>query len=264
MNKKSREVLKGYFQEGALPTADHFASLVESSLNMLDEGFHRSEKNGFEIKLQSSHSPHLISFFQDLVESNPQWSLSYDKDAGKLCFFHRDGDQTGDSVLTLSDQQQVGINQANPQYDFDVGGVSRTQSRIGGYPTITQTVPADGEWHDITEPLNGCHAFEVMAGAGHRHTGRYGLMHAIAMNAYNPRDWLERIFKFKKKINYTHAFYLSRGNKLKLRWQGSEQYTLQIKSNCRYGEGIEISFHLTQLWLDSQMIDSQPALQDRG
>ena len=42
MPNLNRSTLKAYFSEGKMPTADHFAALIESTLNMADEGFKKN------------------------------------------------------------------------------------------------------------------------------------------------------------------------------------------------------------------------------
>jgi len=118
-------------------------------------------------------------------------------------------------------------------------------------------VPADSQWHNISGPLNGCQAFEVMAGVGNKGTGKYALMKAVALNTFNPRGLLFNLFNLKKRIKYQQAYYLSRSNRIKLRWQGKGgEYFLQMRSNCHYGEGVRIRFYLTQLWFDQDMSES--------
>lgn len=264
MVKKTREVLKGYFQEGALPTADHFASLIESTLNLVDEGFDKTSLNGFEIRLPGN-GVNFISLFEDLVSKHPKWSISFDKETDTLLIARRDGKGLGTKVISLSDSGNVGIHNPAPEHALDVAGNLRSASRLGGFPTMETSVSADGKWHRIIGPLSGCHAFEVMAGAaGKARGGQYALMHAVAMSTHNPRGWLQRWFNFKSGIRYTHAYFLSRGNRLKLRWAGTQdEYYLEIKSACCYESGSMIRFHVTQLWLDSQMEGCRPQ-EDEG
>ena len=50
MAKQNRETLKRFFSAGKLPSEEHFADLIDSSLNVTDEGFSKSEDFGFEVK----------------------------------------------------------------------------------------------------------------------------------------------------------------------------------------------------------------------
>jgi len=266
MAKKNRSTLKRYFSEGAMPSADQFGDLIDSSLNTIDEGFTRTVENGYEISLIGEHD-RLISFFRNAADQeHPVWSISYDKRRDTLTFIKAD-DEDEQSVppLTLAPDGRVGINNDDPQWSLDVKGVVAATGRIGTSLGGKSQAPADcnafvladGNWHDITGPLEGCHAYEVMAGAGNKGTGNYALMNAIAMNTFNPRGWLFNIFNLKKRINYHDAYYLSRGNKIKLRWRADgDKYYLQMRTNSNYGPGVRIRYYLTQLWFDADMSGS--------
>mgnify|MGYP007077385803 CR=1 FL=1 len=257
MAKKNRSTLKRYFREGSLPSEDQFGDLIDSSLNTIDEGFDRSAENGFEIALVGDHE-RLISFFRNTAQKDPVWSVSYDKRRDTLVFLKPQQDNTSAKVLTLAPEGRVGINREAPQWALDVDGVVAARGRIGANPTPQTTVPADGEWHDITGPLSGCQGFEVMAGAGNKGTGRYALMNAVALNTFNPRGLLFNFLNLKKRIRYHQAYYLSRGNRIKLRWRGEgDEYFLQMRTNCDYGDGVQIRYYLTQLWFDEDMSESR-------
>ena len=139
-------------------------------------------------------------------------------------------------------------------------GTVAASGRIGRRGT--KTAHANGEWQDLTETLQGCHAFEIVAGVGQTGTGKYALLHAFALKTFDAEGEIE-----------THqAHYGSRCHRLRLRWQavGDQQYKLQIKTgNCyanggRKGRmtadqdvGIYIRYYLTSLWFDEMMTDSQ-------
>lgn len=260
MAKKNRSTLKRYFQEGSLPSGDQFGDLIDSSLNTVDEGFDKTPENGFEISLLGDHD-RLISFFKSSAIKNAVWVISYDKDEDKLFFKKPTDEDNKQPALTFTNDGRVGVNNANPGFTLDVNGVISSAGRIGANPNQQITVPADGDWHNITGALSGCHAFEVMAGVGCKGSGKYALMNALAMNAYNPKGYLFNLFNLKKKIKYHQAYYLSRINRIKLRWSGDgKEYYLQMKSNCHYGESIKIRYYITSLWFDDDMSESWQAM----
>lgn len=262
MAKRNRETLKNFFRKGALPSEEQFADLIDSTVNMVDEGFSKSAQNGLEITSQGNHAT-LVTFFRGSDPEQPNWSLGYGNNNESLLFTPRTGPDDATPPLTLSSvdyqgafEGRVGINTASPLYDLDVRGVVRAAGRIGVNPLGAPTVPADGKWHDVTEPLNGCHAFEIMAGVGKKKTGKYALIHAIAINTFNPQGMLFNFFNRKKRIRCTQAYYYSRADKLKLRWckgASGRQYTLQLRTNSDYGKGILIQYNLTRLWFDPDM-----------
>lgn len=258
MAKRNRSTLKNFFREGALPSADQFGDLIDSSLNTIDEGFDKSLENGFEISSIGFHDT-LVSFFRNSAPDNPLWSISYDRDQDKLIFNKLDEDRNVTPVLVMTPDQRVGINEKNPEWDLDVAGTIRSQGRIGHSLAGQPTIPADGEWHTISGPLSGCNAFEVVAGAGNKGTGRYALMHAIAMNTFNPKGIFFNFLNLKKKIKYSHAYYNGMGNRLKLRWIGTgTEYYLQLRSRSDYGNQCQIRYYITNLWFDSVMKGSIP------
>jgi len=253
----NRSTLKRFFSEGAMPSEEQFGDLIDSSLNVVDEGFDKSPEQGFEISAAGDHE-RMLSFFRNSASQHPAWSISYEKDQDKLIFNKVSLDNSAKPVVTLSPEGRVGINNDNPAWTLDVGGFVSTYGRIGtNSDDKHKTIPADGEWYDITEVLSGCHGLEVMAGVGSPRTGKYALMKAVALNTFNPGGWLFNFLNLKKKIDYQQAYYLSFTNKLKLRWHGKgRQYTLQMRTNCNYGEGVNVRYYLTRLWFDEDMCES--------
>jgi hypothetical protein len=249
-----------------LPTEDQFGDLIDSTLNPIDEGFDKSLKHGFEVSLIGKHK-RLISFFKADAPIDAVWTIEYDAERERLLFRRPQadapadaGDNAGDPApiaMTFSQDSHVGINNPDPVHALDVGGWIAAQGRIGANPGQIKTVAADGKWHDITGPLQGCQAIEVIAGVGARGTGKYALMNAIAMNAFNPRGWISNFLNLKKRIKYHHAYYLSRGDRIKLRWfTKKDGYYLQMRTACGFGADIRIRFYLTMLWFDWEMKES--------
>jgi hypothetical protein len=160
------------------------------------------------------------------------------------------GEGEPEPVLVLEPRRENDATEVDVSWDVDVAGVLRMQGRMG----TDDTVAADGRWHDITPNLVGCHGFEVMAGAGREGSGQYALMHAIALNTFNPnRPWWN-VFNRRNRVRYTHAYYQSFRNKLGLRWDGGKDgYRLQLRSRCNYGGGAQIRYYLTRLWFDERM-----------
>ena len=265
MAKNDRKTLKNYFASGRLPSQDDFGDLIESTLNIVDDGFDKTVEEGFKVS-RLGDSGMLISFFENIGDKNALWFIKVDLKNRNLIF----GSEKIPHVLSLAHEEtevgekgKIGINKEEPEWELDVGGVIRAEGRIG---VITkedkeEKVLADGEWHDITDALRGCQAFEVMAGVGgEKKKGRYALMHAFALNTYNPKGPFFNFLKLKKRIRYHQAYYRSRGDKLKLRWRKgeSDEYYLQIKSRSSYEGNIQIRYYITKLWFDEDMSQSRP------
>lgn len=270
MAKRNRVTLKEFFRRGALPSESQFGDLIDSTLNMIDEGFDKSAEHGLEITPLRDQSS-LISFFRNHDPERPVWTVRYDGERDALLIQQadraaaisfapaqpaRDGD-TAPAAL-------VGIGTAEPRYALEVKGVAASTGRTG---TFQQgRVPADGDWHPITPPMPGCQALEVVAGVGRRNTGHYALLHAVAMNTYNPRGLLFNFLRRKTRIHYHQAYYRSLRSKMKLRWAVSEPgatgrgdgtYCLQLRTNFNYGQGVSVQYNVTQLWFDPFMDQGQ-------
>src|SRR6185295_16720848 len=114
-------------------------------------------------------------------------------------------------LLCLDDQRGVGVGLDAPQAKLDVAGALRCQGRRGSFQRqVPVALDADGKWQDLTDDLEGCQAFEVMAGTGRPGSERFGLMHAIAMNAYNPTLGIFNFLNRRRGIRTTHAYYSRR------------------------------------------------------
>lgn len=277
MTSRSRESLKRYFRDGALPNEDHFADLIDSMLNMSDEGFRKTVEHGFEVYSPQGHDA-LVSFFREQEPETPAWYFELGGARDALLVHGRtppsDAGQPGapsganassvaPALLCLDQERRIGIGTESPRVALDVAGVVRSSGRQGAYARAVE-VPllANGKWQDLTDALEGCQAFEVVAGAGHRGEGRFGLMHAIAVNTYNPTLGLLNLFNRKRGIRATHGYYSRRCDRLLLRWDGTSgrnaSYRLQIRTGCDFGAGVRIQAQLTQLWFDPHMSEGQP------
>lgn len=296
MGRRSRETLKLYFKRGSLPNEEQFHDLIDSTLNMNDEGFSKSPQNGLEISAEQEGR--LLGLFRRDLPLSPAWRIALGDPDGRALVF-REGvarppatDAPDDEsapralppgerppTLVLGPDGHVGLNTATPEHEVDVNGVIRARGRLGVVPAraapsatgegqgaaseepLDPAVPvdADGRWQNITLGLTGCRAFEIVAGVGKRSTGRYALLHAIAINTFQPRGWLFNFLGRKNRIRAHQAFYRRSSDKLALRWRGDEErYYLQIRTNTDYGvdaagRRIRIRYHVTDLWPDPYM-----------
>jgi len=238
MSVQNRSTLKSFFRKGQMPSEAHFNDLIESMINKVDDGMSKTIDDGLTLS-PIGVSNKLISFYKSIEDKNPAWSIEVDSGTSNLNF----NDHKGDSVLTLNNQGKVGIKQSQPEYELDVNGVAAMAGRIG---TFDQgKIPADGKWHAVMEGLDGCNAFEILAGVGKRKTGKYALLHATALSTYG---------KSKPKIRKTQAFYGVRCNKIQIRWRGTTyDYKLMMRTKCSYGSDHYVRFYITNLWFDNLM-----------
>ncbi|MDQ1829282.1 hypothetical protein [Massilia scottii] len=263
----SRARLKQLFQKGAMPAQDAFGSLIESMLNIVDHQFDKNPHDG--LKVGQIGQGRLMSFYNDIADKSAIWSVRMDKADASLVFGMGGQQETDDSggtpgyrkAMTLSPAARA-VNFAvmpghlrahDTWFELDLQGRIVADGRSG---RACASVLADGNWHDLTSDLSGCQAFEVMAGAGKPGSGKYAVMHAFALSAFQGG---------KSEITCHQAHYGSKCSRLDLRWHStgkaaSSAYRLQIRVGCAYDdegsagdERTTIRVYLTQLWFDPAM-----------
>ena len=256
MTKQDRPTLKSFFRNGALPTAEHYRDLIDSTVNQVEDGFSKTLTDGLRVHSAGS-SLRLLSLYQGAGTPDPSWVFEHGDNQGalhlrpklgKLALLneapdpgHTDNDRTGASRrgaaqtppppaaapadagvmpgLCLTHDGRIGVSHDEPSWRLDVRGVARMTGRIGVPTDQMPSVPADGRWHDITLPLTGCQGFEVMAGTGgERLEGRYSMLHAVALNAFHPGNPILNWLFGRRKIKSQTAVYGSYADRLRLRW----------------------------------------------
>lgn len=264
MKIRNRKTLKNYFSNGQLPTQEHFHELIDSMLNMSDEGFRKTVENGEEISAAVNHDA-LLSFYRDqsLDQAEALWRLSLGGSSNSLQFRAQAG---GEPLLNLGRDQRIGVGRSDPAAMLDVAGTVASTGRMGRHGAAHQgALLANGAWQTLLSGLHGCQAFELVAGAGGpQGSGHFSLLHAVALSSYGPRSgvlgWLGR----RRGIRSTQAWWGQRCDRLELRWHFDPekdkkgQYRLQIRTGCDFGAGQLIQAHLTELWFDPEMKQCQP------
>jgi hypothetical protein len=247
MARRNRDTLKRKFNDGEMPSASAFSELIDSMLNIVDEGFDKTAADG--LKVSQLNQGKLLSFYQNIDIKSPIWSIQLDGPEGGLAF----GNAANASALTLRQLKVEHDGETLPgDFELDMAGRIVADGRRGR--TGRLSVPADGKWHNISDTLKGCNAFEITAGVGKPGTGKYALMHAFAMMAFNGRS----------EIDYRQAHFGSKCNRLQLQWapdpEGAKHaYILQMRVGCSYDVGRNakertwVSYYLTNLWFDPLM-----------
>lgn len=261
--KLCRNDLKERFKAGRMPTEEDFMSLIDSMVNCMDEGFDVTEENGLEIK-QKKDGGRLASFFANLAEHKPQWFIDVRKNTEKnesrlnLRTPNLNPEESAMTVVSMRSEDadiknktRVGIGIATPKCALDVNGAIASKGRLG-YENDKYDVPADGEWHDVTDVLSGCHCYEIVAGVGgNEGDGKFAIAHAIATNAFNCHP----------SVKLTHSYSGGRGSRIDIRFCKSKnkyEYTLQLRTHHKYDDSgkIKVRYRLTKLWYDTQMLGS--------
>lgn len=264
MPQCTRKTLADNFADGKLPTQEAFADLIDSMVNIIDEGFDKSARDGMKIA-QLDNSSKLISFYDAITVKMPLWTIAFsmsgyggEQNYKNLNFFYGNNKTNGLTLASVPGKEteeekaeertiRVGVNKNNPEHEMDVNGVIASDGRIG--KKGEKEVRADGKWHPVITGLDGCQAFEIMAGVGKAHSGKYALLHAFALNTFNSR---------KGNITYHQAHYSSRCDQIDLRWVGeAHNYSLEMRTRCSFeqkaAEEIYIRYYITQLWFDPFM-----------
>lgn len=246
-NEKSlrRKELEDLFKDGAIPQEADFKSLIRSMINKQDDGFSKNDANGFEVKITGQNAQRFISLFKDV--NDPDIFFSVEKDEKNTALkinpglSNEEDEVPGQNCFFFGKDGKLGIGKIAEDFlKTEVDGFLGMKGRVGTFKS--GHVDADGQWHTILEGLDNCNAFEVMARAGKKTTGKFALLHAIALATFGHS---------KSRIRKTSACYGFFWNKLNLRWRGkTHNYALQLRSNNNYGNNAKISYRITQLWDD--------------
>lgn len=244
----NRESLKNFFRKGQFPTEMHFAYLIDSQVNKIDDGFAKSDEEGLRLAPAGSEST-VLSIYKNSIENLPQWQLNVGRDPGKgtLNFDAVRPDSNGklirESKMVLSESRGVGIGTAEPRTALEVNGTAGFHTRVGTYRV--GEVDADGVWRPIISDLNAPSAFEVVArvdgGAGR---GKYAVTHAIALGTFGGG---------KNRIRQTRSYYGPFWNRIDLRWKSENiHYSLEIRTFQHYGlkpdgTAYKIRYHISAL-----------------
>lgn len=220
----NRQTLKNYFQKGGFATEKHFVDLIDSSLNMIDDGISINQKQGFKLN-PIGFSNRLMSFFKKATQNEPDFTVNINQDNVEgLSINNREGDP----LLKFDQNKQIGVHTNEPRFDFDVRGVLGIDSKSGNH--IVGEVDGDGSWQTIISNLDGINGFEVVASIrGKMGSGRYAMAHAIALSTFGGKS-------SRNRIKNTHAYYGSFMNRLSFRWVGEmHNYELQVRTRRHYG-----------------------------
>ncbi|MEX6686847.1 hypothetical protein QTN47_05045 [Danxiaibacter flavus] len=249
----NRDDLKKFFRNGQMPSENHFGYLIDSMINKQDDGFRHDDDEG--LVLSSSLRKRFVTLYKSMDDRNPFFSMGADdkdeQDNQSLRFTSLTGSATEAAAQSffLHANGNMGVGKkSEKEYKVDVNGFVAAQGRVGTY--IQDSVPADGKWHYITPDLDNCSAFELIARTGRRTTGRFAILHAIALSAFG---------RSRSRIRKTSAHYGSFWNKITVRWKstGTHHYRLQLKTRRNYGDGVLIFFKIGKLWDDELFMPAE-------
>jgi hypothetical protein len=250
--RRSRKSLKSIFQKGKLPTEASFSDLIDSTINIIDDGINKSEKFGYELSPQGEDKS-LLSFFKNLeLGEAPIWQFAISgKENEEGLSFGMPNHPDRPTTLFFDKDGHIGVNTLRPVMPLSVDGFIGLKGRIGIF--AVGEVAGDGQYHNIIENVINPESFEIVAridGAVGR--GKYAMTHAIALCTY-PNSWFN-------KVKQSNAFFGWPWNRIKLRWKNKDgALILQMKTSSHYGIDPEtnapfkIRFHISKLWDDTYM-----------
>lgn len=250
----NRNSLKSFFRKGQLPNEMHFAYLIDSTVNKLDDGFSKTDLEGLRIS-PTGGSESVMSFFENATDEQPSWQINLKKNesGSSLSIDHIVEQEAGKTdtqpALFLGGSGNIGIGTSNPRTQLSVGGTFSTRTRTGAY--AVGQVPGDGKWQDVLADIDHPQAFEVLARIdGAKNTGKYAFTHALAVSTYGGAH---------NTVRQTRAYYGWFFRRIEFRWAGEvHAYRLQVRTRSHYGYADEktqtpfmIRFHITSLWDDA-------------
>ncbi|MCD8172377.1 MAG: hypothetical protein LUD76_02790 [Alistipes sp.] len=233
MPKRNRQTLKQCFGKGNKPTQADFENLIDSAVNILDDGISKDARQGLRL-IPVEGNTAVISLYRRPEDETAAWEISLDSRTGSLAV-GRGGEGGSSPALTLHPDGNIVIGR--PEATVTVPGTVACAGRRGAF--AAGEVPADGRWHDMTGPLGGSWALEIAAGCGLKNTGRHAVLVATATHCFGSRP----------RVRKTSSHFGMRGNKIRLRWK-KEGYAciLQARTVFNYGPNTGITFHITRLW----------------
>lgn len=241
----NRQTLKNYFKMGGVPSEKHFTDLIDSTLNVIDDGIAVTPEHGFKIS-PMGYSSKLISFFKKTTQNQPEFSVEFNGSDQNAISIKNTNDQT---LFNVGQNGFIGVNTDDPKLNLQVSGSFGAEIQHGVY--ALGEVEGDGNWQTMIDDLSGLNGFEIVAYIrGKKGSGRYALSHAIALSTFGGRF-------SRSKIKVTSSYYGSYFNKLAFRWVGDlDNYRLEVRTRRHYGidpiisAPYRIKFHITRFFTD--------------
>lgn len=266
MVKRDRATLRGFFGKGALPSAEHFSDLVESSLNTLDDGFNKTPHDGIQLYTLDNKDA-LMSLYRgggNIETTLANWLIKFNEDALENIDVIANPaiPEKRKTVLSLDSHGRVGINNHLPQHTLDINGTLATRSLRG---VEEKPVLANGNWYDITDGLQGVQSFALSAAVGIPGTDMRAALRCTAIGIFEKTSSWKQIFSRSRRFKTQHVYYSSFSHRIRIRWcKRGDLYYLQLGTKCDYkyfaekyhkpvNDGIRVRYHLSSLWQDEDL-----------
>lgn len=232
---RNRNTLIEGFSAGQRPTADDFKNLIDSTVNILDDGFSKDAQSGIKLAPMSEQEGTVMTFLQNMTDdAGGRWEFDILNNDMKIS---RVSEKEKKQLLLLKQNGEIELGEEG--CDIQVKGTLHTEQRAG--KKVDKQLVANGEWQKLTDFLPGVRALEVVCVMGKRTTGKHAVIIAHATHCFGA----------KPRIKYVRSHFGMFGNKLVLRWQKSPKdraCQLQVRSRFKLGNDIFIQCSITSLW----------------
>ena len=231
MAKTNRRTLKEYFGKGKKPDSSQFADLVDSMLNIVDDGFNKSAERGLLLSPLDDDGA-VMEVRRNILDEEPAWVIAL----GKNRELHVRRGMEESSFVTLCPDGNIVLG-GTDKVKVEVNGSVRANSITGNY--LQGAAPADGQWHTIGGMDYGCIGYHIVAACGLKGKGRYCIADVTAMHCFGKhcRIWSRR------------SWFGNRFNKIQFRWHKQGLHCgLQVRTRSHYGEGVEVHYHVNNLF----------------
>jgi len=233
MAQRNRETLKSSFKQGSKPNERDFENLIDSMMNILDDGISKTNDSGLELS-PVSESDTVLSVSRKQDDPTPLWKVAISQE-NSLEIRHCDGEAEFPALLLSADGT---IALGNDDRVMLQHGAIRAKFREG--MLYEGSVAADGKWRDITGELAGIQALEVAAFAGNTGDKKQAVLIAVATCCSG------RHAEITQTRSYSRYFV----HKIRLRWKKTkkaDKAKLQVKTVWKYGNDKQIHYHITGL-----------------
>ena len=231
MAKTNRRTLKEYFGKGKKPDSGQFADLIDSMLNIVDDGFNKSAERGLQLSPLDDEGA-VMEIRRNILDNEPAWIVALGK-GGELNI-HRGLDE--EPAVSLFQDGKIVLG-TKDKIELEIKGTVRADSFIGNY--LKGKVPANGQWQNIGELEYGCMGYQIEAACGLKGKGRYALAEATAIHCFGKHPC----------IRSSHSWFGSRFNRIQFRWYSEGLNSrLQVRTRSDYGEDVWVHYCIKRLF----------------
>lgn len=231
MAKTNRRTLKEYFGKGKKPDSGQFADLIDSMLNIVDDGFNKSAERGLQLSPLDDEGA-VMEIRRNILDNEPAWIVALGK-GGELNI-HRGLEE--EPLVSLFQDGKIVLG-TKDKIELDINGTVRADSFTGNY--LKGQVPANGQWQNIGELEYGCMGYQIEAACGLKGKGRYALAEATAIHCFGKHP----------SIRSSHSWFGSRFNRIQFRWYSEGlNCRLQVRTRSDYGEDVWVHYCIKRLF----------------